>query len=103
MAWAGTSRTELAPCSVWEWRCGAGGGLQGWSGGTQSDSAEPGEQEQGCQPRAIGSKVALGRQSWLHHVGGTEGSRKLLRDDLDGLNRTGTKRAPPLCLDMRET
>ena len=39
---AGTSRTELAPCSVWEWRWG-----QGLSGGTQSDSAEPGEQDTG--------------------------------------------------------
>lgn len=25
-----------------------------------------------------------------------------LEDDLDGLNRRGTKRTPPLCLDIRE-
>ena len=29
-------------------------------------------------------------------------AENLLEDDLDGLNRKETKRAPPLCLDTRE-
>ena len=98
MAWAGTSRTELAPYSVWEWR--GAGPVRGntvrlcraWRTG-----------HRGVNHRPLAAGLLLGGKAGSIMWEEPKGAENCLEDDLDGLNRTGTKRAAPLCLDMRET
>ena len=56
-----------------EVEAGSRAGEQGEQGQTL-ESLEDRIQE--WQPQATGSRAVLGRQSWPHHVGGTEGSRR---------------------------
>ena len=94
-------------------RGGLGGDQQNWTGtllgvGMEGGRACQGEHSQtlqslenrtqGCQPPATGSRAALGRQSWIHHVGGAEGSRKLLRGRPWWSERDGDKKSRPSLL-----